>query len=287
MNLRVKERARRRRRSRLPRQSLPRLGILKILSKRNNKDHKDFVFERIRRWFLYWNIYRLWNNHFTRLSLLRSKCPNPSFLTILPVLVINVNHVKDVKRSPQKSDGGYEWCRTCLPCACVGNFPISLVSLAMLSEIYHGLGKVSVNNRLNFAILFIITISLRPAQNAVTQPCWKRVSPARGWRRVYTGLLAFGPPWKIEIVFSQVFGLLLMVTMISHHHHQLWFRSEILKYGVSNLPMAVKRAFERNDGPISWFVIFFIKIWIGDIYDICLLIFVFLILEDLWTKGNM
>ena len=128
MNLRVKEkatvhrvlppeppprripRARRRRRSRLPRQSLPRLGILKILSKRNNKDHKDFVFERIRRWFLYWNIYRLWNNHFTRLSLLRSKCPNPSILTILPVLVINVNHVKDVKRSPQKSDGGYEWC---------------------------------------------------------------------------------------------------------------------------------------------------------------------------------
>ena len=215
MNLRVKERARRRRRSRLPRQSLPRLGILKILSKRNNKDHKDFVFERIRRWFLYWNIYRLWNNHFTRLSLLRSKCPNPSFLTILPVLVINVNHVKDVKRSPQKSDGGYEWCRTCLPCACVGNFPISLVSLAMLSEIYHGLGKVSVNNRLNFAILFIITISLRPAQNTVTQPCWKRVSPARGWRRVYTGLLAFGPPWKIEIVFSQVFGLLLMVTVVT------------------------------------------------------------------------
>ena len=174
-------------------------------------------------------------------------------------------------------------CRTCLPCACVGNFPISLVSLAMLSEIYHGLGKVSVNNRLNFATLFIITISLRPAQNTVTPPCWKRVSPARGWRRVYTGLLAFGPPWKIEIVFSQVFGLLLMVTMISHHHHQLWFRSEILKYGVSNLPMAEKRAFERNDGPISWFVIFFIKIWIGDIYDICLLIFVFLILEDLWT----
>ena len=27
---------------------------------------------------------------------------------------------------------------------------------------------------------------------------------------------------------------------------------------------------------------FFIKIWIGDIYDICFLIFVFLILEDLW-----
>ena len=106
-------------------------------------------------------------------------------------------------------------CRTCLPCACVGNFPISLVSLAMLSEIYHGLGKVSVNNRLNFATLFIITISLRPAQNTVTQPCWKRVSPARGWRRVFTGLLAFGPPWKIEIVFSQVFGLLLMVTMIT------------------------------------------------------------------------
>ena len=105
-------------------------------------------------------------------------------------------------------------CRTCLPCACVGNFPISLASLAMLSEVYHGLGKVSVNNRINFATLFIITISLRPAQNTVTQPCWKRVSPARGWRRVYTGLLAFGPPWKIEIVFSQVFGLLLMVTMI-------------------------------------------------------------------------
>ena len=62
-------------------------------------------------------------------------------------------------------------CRTCLPYACVGNFPISLVSLAMLSEIYHGLGKVSVNNRLNFATLFIITISLRPAQNTVTQPC--------------------------------------------------------------------------------------------------------------------
>ena len=106
-------------------------------------------------------------------------------------------------------------CRTCLSCACVGNFPISLVSLAMLSEVYHGLGKVSVNNRLNFATLFIITISLRPAQNTVTQPCWKRVSPARGWRRVFTGLLAFGPPWKIEIVFSQVFGLLLMVTMIT------------------------------------------------------------------------
>ena len=106
-------------------------------------------------------------------------------------------------------------CRTCLPCACVGNFPISLVSLAMLSEIYHGLGKVSVNNRLNFATLFITTISLRPAQNTVIPPCWKRVSPARGWRRVYTGLLAFGPPWKIEIVFSQVFGLLLMVTMIT------------------------------------------------------------------------
>ena len=47
--------------------------------------------------------------------------------------------------------------------------------------------------------------------------------------------------------------------------------------------MAEKRAFERNDGPISQFVTFFIKIWIGDIYDICLLIFVFLILEDLWT----
>ena len=31
----------------------------------------------------------------------------------------------------------------------------------MLSEIYHGLGKVSVNNRLNFATLFIINISLR------------------------------------------------------------------------------------------------------------------------------
>ena len=62
-------------------------------------------------------------------------------------------------------------CRTCLPCACVGNFPISLVSLAMLSEIYHGLGKVSVNNRLNFATLFITTISLRPAQNTVTLPC--------------------------------------------------------------------------------------------------------------------
>ena len=62
-------------------------------------------------------------------------------------------------------------CRTCLPCACVGNFPISLVSLAMLSEVYHGLGQVSVNNRLNFAILFIITISLRPAQNTVTLPC--------------------------------------------------------------------------------------------------------------------
>ena len=106
-------------------------------------------------------------------------------------------------------------CRTYLPCACVGNFPISLVSLAMLSEIYHGLGKVSVNNRLNFATLFIITISLRPAQNTVTPPCWKRVSPARGWRRVYTGLLAFGPPSKIEIVFSQVFGLLLMVTMVT------------------------------------------------------------------------
>ena len=106
-------------------------------------------------------------------------------------------------------------CRTCLPCACVGNFPISLVSLAMLSEVYHGLGKVSVNNRLNFATLFITFISLRPAQNTVTPPCWKRVSPARGWRRVYTGLLAFGPPSKIEIVFSQVFGLLLMVTMIT------------------------------------------------------------------------
>ena len=106
-------------------------------------------------------------------------------------------------------------CRTCLPCACVGNFPISLVSLAMLSEIYHGLGKVSVNNRLNFATLFITFISLRPARNTVTPPCWKRVSPARGWRRVYTGLLAFGPPSKIEIVFSQVFGLLLMVTMIT------------------------------------------------------------------------
>ena len=106
-------------------------------------------------------------------------------------------------------------CRTCLSCACVGNFPTSLVSLAMLSEVYHGLGQVSVNNRLNFATLFITTISLRLAQNTVTPPCWKRVSPARGWRRVYTGLLAFGPPWKIEIVFSQVFRLLLMVTMIT------------------------------------------------------------------------
>ena len=62
-------------------------------------------------------------------------------------------------------------CRTCLSCACVGNFPTSLVSLAMLSEVYHGLGKVSVNNRLNFATLFIITISLRPAQNTVIPPC--------------------------------------------------------------------------------------------------------------------
>ena len=133
-------------------------------------------------------------------------------------------------------------------CVC-GKFSYFFGVLSMLSEIYHGLGKVSVNNRLNFAILFIITISLRPAQNTVTQPCWKRVSPARGWRRVYTGLLAFGPPWKIEIVFSQVFGLLLMVTMISHHHHQLWFRSEILKYGVSNLPMAEKRAFAAQWRP--------------------------------------
>ena len=175
-------------------------------------------------------------------------------------------------------------CRTCLPCACVGNFPISLVSLAMLSEIYHGLGKVSVNNRLNFATLFIITISLRPAQNTVTPPCWKRVSPARGWRRVYTGLLAFGPPWKIEIVFSQVFGLLLMVTMITVII-TINFDFEVKFWNTVSQIFRWRRnvRLQRNDGPISWFVIFYIKIWIGDIYDICLLIFVFLILEDLWT----
>ena len=34
----------------------------------------------------------------------------------------------------------------------------------------------------------------------------------------------------------------------SHHHHQLiLFRSEILKYCVSSLPMAEKRAFENLD----------------------------------------
>ena len=176
-------------------------------------------------------------------------------------------------------------CRTCLPCACVGNFPISLVSLAMLSEIYHGLGKVSVNNRLNFATLFIITISLRPAQNTVTPPCWKRVSPARGWRRVYTGLLAFGPPWKIEIVFSQVFGLLLMVTMVTVTITINLFDFEVKFWNTVSQIFRWRRnvRLQRNDGPISWFVIFYIKIWIGDIYDICLLIFVFLILEDLWT----
>ena len=176
-------------------------------------------------------------------------------------------------------------CRTCLPCACVGNFPISLVSLAMLSEIYHGLGKVSVNNRLNFATLFIITISLRPAQNTVTPPCWKRVSPARGWRRVYTGLLAFGPPWKIEIVFSQVFGLLLMVTMVTVTITINLFDFDVKFWNTVSQIFRWRRnvRLQRNDGPISWFVIFYIKIWIGDIYDICLLIFVFLILEDLWT----
>ena len=52
-------------------------------------------------------------------------------------------------------------CRTYLPCAFVGNLPISLVTLAMLSEIYYELGQVSVNNRLNFATLLIINISLR------------------------------------------------------------------------------------------------------------------------------
>ena len=52
-------------------------------------------------------------------------------------------------------------CRTYLPCAFMGNFPISLVTLAMLSEIYYELGQVSVNNRLNFATLLIINISLR------------------------------------------------------------------------------------------------------------------------------
>ena len=56
-------------------------------------------------------------------------------------------------------------CRTCLSCACVGNFPTSLVSLAMLSEVYHGLGQVSVNNRLNFATLFIY--------NYLSPPCSK------------------------------------------------------------------------------------------------------------------
>ena len=93
-------------------------------------------------------------------------------------------------------------CRTCLSCACVGNFPTSLVFLAMLSEVYHGLGQVSVNNRLNFATLFIITILLRPAQNTVTLPCWKKVSPARGWRRVYTGLLAFGLALDARVPFD-------------------------------------------------------------------------------------
>ena len=34
-------------------------------------------------------------------------------------------------------------CGTCLSCACVGNFPISSVTLAMLSEIYYELGQVS------------------------------------------------------------------------------------------------------------------------------------------------
>ena len=174
--------------------------------------------------------------------------------------------------------------RTCLPCACVGNFPTSLVSLAMLSEVYHRLGQVSVNNRLNFATLFIITILLRPAQNTVTLPCWKKVSPARGWRRVYTGLLAFGPPSKIEIVFSQVFGLLLMVTMITVII-TINFDFEVKFWNTVSQIFRWRRnvRLQRNDGPISWFVIFYIKIWIGDIYDICLLIFVFLILEDLWT----
>ena len=38
---------------------------------------------------------------------------------------------------------GNHKCRTCLSCVCVGNFPISSVTLAMLSEIYYELGQVS------------------------------------------------------------------------------------------------------------------------------------------------
>ena len=35
-----------------------------------------------------------------------------------------------------------------------------------------------------------------------------------------------------------------------------------------------------NDGPTGGFVTLFIKIWIGDIYDISMLIFVFLLLKS-------
>ena len=87
---------------------------------------------------------------------------------------------------------GNHKCRTCLSCACVGNFPISSVTLAMLSEIYYELGQVSwqqwiyrvwktlwVNNPLNIATLFIQNLSLRLAQNTDTA-MFKEVSPERG-----------------------------------------------------------------------------------------------------------
>ena len=92
-------------------------------------------------------------------------------------------------------------CGTCLSCACVGNFPISSVTLAMLSEIYYELGQVSwqqwiygvwktlwVNNPLNIATLFIKNLYLRLAQNTVTPPCLKKSHLREAGRRVYNML---------------------------------------------------------------------------------------------------
>ena len=89
----------------------------------------------------------------------------------------------------------------------------------------------------------------------------------------------------MKIVFSQVFGLLLMATVDKYCITINLFDSDVKFWNTVSQIFRWRRnvRLQRNDGPISWFVIFYIKIWIGDIYDICLLIFVFLILEDLWT----
>ena len=86
--------------------------------------------------------------------------------------------------------------------------------------------------------------------------------------------------WIMKIVFSQVFVLLLMATVDKYCITINLFDFEVKFWNTVSQIFRWRRnvRLQRNDSPISWSVIFFIKIWIVDIYDIYLLIFVFLFL---------